>query len=151
MSKWFTRLIVLGAALDALGLAAAAMARDGLTPQQERMRSCNTRADQKQLKDGERRHFMSSCLKGGNGNGHALSAQQRKNQECNREARRRGLDGAARRGFMSECEKPERVKRETADGEKARGCNRRADQRRLDGEERRRYISACLDGAATGS
>lgn len=40
-----------------------AAAAKKLTPQQERMRSCNKDAGAKQLKGDERKKFMSTCLK----------------------------------------------------------------------------------------
>ncbi|HEY5897238.1 MAG TPA: PsiF family protein [Burkholderiales bacterium] len=135
---------ILTAALLVAGV--AAQAKDGLTPQQERMRGCNTKADQKELKGPQRRHFMSACLKGSNGNGHQLTAHQQKNDECNTRAKKLRLQGAEKRGFMSECVKPEREKQETAGEEKAKGCQRRAHERRLDGEERQKYVDACLNG-----
>ena len=124
-----------------------AFGAEDLKPHQQRMRACNTQADQKGLIDGERNHFMRSCLKGKNGNGHQLTARQQRNQECNRQARAEGLQGAERRGFMSECEKPP-VKQQTADKEKMKSCTRRADQRRLAGEDRERYLNGCRNAAA---
>ena len=126
---------------------ARAFGAEDLKPHQQRMRACNTQADRKGLTDGERNHFMRSCLKGGNGNGHKLTARQQRNQECNRQARAEGLQGAERRGFMSECEKPP-VKQQTADKEKMKSCSRRADQRRLAGEDRERYLKGCRNAAA---
>lgn len=41
----------------------AAAAAKKLTPQQERMKSCNKDAGAKQLKGDERKKFMSTCLK----------------------------------------------------------------------------------------
>ena len=40
------------------------LANRGLTPQQNRMKSCNARAREQQLRGDERRTFMSGCLKG---------------------------------------------------------------------------------------
>jgi hypothetical protein len=130
-------------------LPALAYADDGLTPQQKRMRECNTRADQKELARAERNHFMSSCLKGADGDGRRLTAHQQRNQACNRVARERKLEGAERRGFMSECEKSDRVKRDTAERERAKSCERRAKDRRLDGEDKQKYMNGCRDGAAS--
>jgi hypothetical protein len=134
--------------LGLLLLCGLAAARDGLTPQQERMRSCNTRATQKQLQGAERRHFLTDCLKGANGNGRRLTVQQRKNEDCNRQARERRLEGAERRGFMSECVKSAAARR-APDKEKQASCDRKAAGRRLDGEERRKYLAGCLDGGAS--
>ena len=127
-----------------------AFGADELKPQQQRMRACNTQADQKGLTDGERNHFMRSCLKGQNGNGHKLTAHQRRSQECNRQAREQRLQGAEKRGFMSECEKPP-VKQQTADGEKMKSCAKRADGRRLEGEERDRYLNGCRSAVSASA
>lgn len=140
----------LAAAVAAVLLAvqgARAFAAEELKPHQQRMKTCNTQADQKGLKAGERNHFMRSCLKGGNGNGRKLSTHQKRNQECTRQAREQGMHGAERRGFMSQCEKPPAAQ-QTADKEKTKSCNRRADGRRLEGEERRKYLNGCLNGSA---
>jgi hypothetical protein len=119
----------------------AAGAED-LKPHQQQMKACNTQADKKGLEGGERNHFMRTCLKGRNGNGHKLTAQQKRSQACNSQAREQRLEGAERRGFVSECEKPP-VKQQTAEKEKMKSCARRADERRLDGEERVRYLDGC--------
>ena len=123
---------------------------EGLKPEQQRMRSCNTQADRKGLQDGARNHFMRTCLKGANGNGHQLTARQRRSEECNRQAKSQRLEGAERRGFMSECEKPP-VKQKTADSEKMKSCAKRADQRRLDGDERSRYLNGCRSAASASA
>ena len=127
-----------------------ALGADGLKPGQERMRGCNTQADQKGLQGGERNHFMRTCLKGANGNGHQLTARQRRSEECNRQAKSQRLEGAERRGFMSECEKPP-VKQQGADGEKMKSCAKRADQRRLDADERNRYLNGCRSAASASA
>lgn len=119
-----------------------AFAADDLKPQQQRMRACNTKADQKGLVNGERNHFMRSCLKGRSGNGHELTARQRRSEECNDKARAQKLEGAERRGFLSECEKPP-VKQEAADPEKMKRCAKRAGDRRLEGEDLERYLNGC--------
>jgi hypothetical protein len=72
-----------------------------LTSQQQRMKSCNADAKDKQLKGEERQHFMSSCLKGEGGK--ELTAQQEKMKSCNREARDKELKGEDRQHFMSQC------------------------------------------------
>jgi hypothetical protein len=119
---------------------------EGLTPQQQRVRACNTQAKEKGLEKRERSRFITDCLNGRKGK-RPLTPIQAKNEACNQEADHRRLDGAARRGFMSECVKPDQVKEETAHGTRVRNCNRRADGRKLDGEDRSRFIHGCLDGA----
>ena len=126
---------------------ACAAADDGLTPDQKRMRACNTRAKEKSLKGPERSHFMTNCLKGNDGDGPGLTAHQRKNETCTRRADNRGLEGAERRGFMSDCVKPDRAKEQTAHRDKVRNCNRRAADRRLDGEDKKKFVAGCLDGS----
>jgi hypothetical protein len=127
-----------------------AFGAEDLKPQQQRMRACNTQADQKHLDGGERNHFMRSCLKGKNGKGHKLTAHQQRSEDCNRKAREQELQGAERRGFMSECEKPP-VKQQTAEKEKMKSCAKRAAERRLDGEETRQYVDGCTKGAVAGN
>jgi hypothetical protein len=130
-------------------LALQAGAED-LKPQQQRMRACNTQADQKALDGGARNHFMRTCLKGKNGDGHKLTAHQQRSEECTRQARAQGLEGAERRGFTSECEKPP-VKQQTAEAEKMKTCARRADGRRLAGEERERYLNGCRNAVSAAA
>ena len=124
-----------------------AAAADGLTPDQQRVRSCNTQAKAKGLEARERSRFITDCLNGRKGH-RPLTPIQAKNEACTKEADGRRLEGAARRGFMSECVKPDHVKEETADHTRLRNCNHRADGRRLHGEDRRKFIDGCLDGAA---
>jgi hypothetical protein len=124
-----------------------AIAADGLTPAQQRMRACNTEAKAKGLEARERSRFITDCLNGRKGR-RPLTPIQAKNEACTKEADQRRLDGAARRGFMSECVKPDQVKEETAHSTRVQNCNRRADGRKLSGEDRRKFIDGCLDGAA---
>ena len=123
-----------------------ALADDGLTPDQKRMRSCNTQATEKQLKGPQRSHFMTGCLNGTEVR--KLTAHQQMNESCTREADARKLDGAARRGFMSDCVKPDRVKQQAAERTKVRNCHRRAAQRRLDGADKEKFVAGCLDGSS---
>ena len=129
-------------------LSAGAAADDGLTPDQKRMRACNTQAKEKSLKGPERSHFMTHCLEGRDGDGPALTAHQRMNETCTKRADNRGLEGAERRGFMSDCVKSDRAKEQTAQRDKVKNCNRRADGRRLGGEEKKKFVAGCLDGSA---
>jgi len=139
------------AAIAGIVLAASgALAADDLKPQQQRMRSCNTRADQKKLTAGERNHFIRACLKGAKGDGKELTPHQQRSQACSQQARARKLEGAERRGFMSECEKPP-VKQAVAESERMKDCASRADKRRLDGEDRDRYLKGCRTAAQAAS
>jgi uncharacterized protein HemX len=72
-----------------------------LTPQQERMKSCNAQAGGKQMKGEERRDFMSQCLSGEGDR--KLTAQQEKMVTCNRTASERKLKGDERQTYMSKC------------------------------------------------
>ena len=97
----------------------------GVTPQTERMKTCNAEAKDKHLTGDERRHFMSECLKSHtnhqDGAAHADKASQPKTQNdgahggqgekmkaCNQEATAKNLHGDDRRHFMSECLKGEK-------------------------------------------
>lgn len=126
-------------------LSAQAFGADGLTPDQQHLRACNTQAKQQGLSKRERSRYVTDCMSGRKGK-RALTPIQAKNEACTREADQRGLDGAARRGFMGECTKPDPVKHETAEPTRAQNCNRRADGRKLEGEDRRKFIDGCMDG-----
>lgn len=126
-------------------------ADDGLTPDQQHMRACNTQAKEKQLSGAERSRFMSHCLNGRNGKAPSPTPRQAKNEACTKQADERRLEGAARRGFMSDCVKPDRMKQQAAEGKKLKDCNRRAASRKLDDEQRKKFVAGCLDGSATVS
>jgi psiF repeat-containing protein len=83
-------------------LSMASAAEDKLTPQQEKMKSCNTQAADK--KGDERKAFMSSCLKAGAPA--APMTQQDKMKVCNTKAGDR--KGDERKTFMSECLKADK-------------------------------------------
>ena len=127
---------------------AHSLADDGLTPDQQRMRACNTQAKEKPLSGAERSRFMSHCLNGRNGKAPTPTPRQAKNESCTKEADERRLEGAARRGYMSDCVRPDRVKQQTAESDKMKNCNRRAASRKLDAEERKKFVAGCLDGSA---
>lgn len=70
-------------------------------PQQEKMKSCNASAGEKNLKGDERKSFMKTCLSGtpeASGN-----PQQLKMKSCNAEAGKQALSGDARKAFMKTC------------------------------------------------
>ena|SRR5690349_23775137 len=75
-----------------------------LTPQQEKMKSCNAEAGDK--KGDERKAFMSSCLKAGVPT--APMTQQDKMKKCNADASAKSLKGDDRKTFMSECLKADK-------------------------------------------
>ena len=135
--------------LVALALAGSAFAQDKPTSPQERMKTCNAQASEKQLKGDERQQFMSTCLTGKEPR--ELSAQQEKMVTCNRTAGERQLKGDERKAFMKECLS---AKNETSTAPQARmrDCNEQA--KGLKGDQRRSFMSSCLKGsgsAAVGS
>jgi conjugal transfer/entry exclusion protein len=97
---------VLIAACLALPLAAvaadekAATQTKELTPQQQKMASCNREAGDKKLAGEERKKFMSTCLSAGGGK---KVTQQDKMTSCNKEAGEKKLAGEERKKFMSSC------------------------------------------------
>jgi hypothetical protein len=72
------------------------------TPQQEKMKACNTQAADK--KGDERKAFMSECLKAGAPA--APMTQQDKMKVCNTKAADK--KGDERKAFMSECLKADK-------------------------------------------
>jgi hypothetical protein len=77
-----------------------AAAKKELTPQQQRMSTCNKDATGK--KGDERKTFMSSCLKGETAApAPAKQTQQEKMTSCNKNAT--GKKGDERKAFMSAC------------------------------------------------
>lgn len=88
-----------------MGAAVTAQAAEKtLTPQQQRMQSCNQQAGAKALKGDERKSFMSTCLKGsGTSSDKKLTPQQEKMKTCNSEAATKALKGTPRKEFMSTC------------------------------------------------
>ncbi|HXA96189.1 MAG TPA: PsiF family protein [Candidatus Dormibacteraeota bacterium] len=72
-----------------------------LTPQQEKMKTCN--ADAADKKGDDRKAFMSQCLKGGTA---APMTQQDKMKKCNVDAGDK--KGDERKAFMSQCLKSDK-------------------------------------------
>lgn len=71
-----------------------------LTPQQQRMSSCNQTATGKT--GDERKTYMSHCLKG-EAPAPAVSTSQQRMKDCNAKAGEQSLKGDARKTFMSQC------------------------------------------------
>jgi uncharacterized protein HemX len=94
-------------------LAPLAASAQQLGAQQERMKSCNAEASDKNLKGDERREFMSQCLRKDGGD-ERLSAQQEKMKTCNRQASEKDLKGDKRQDFMSECLRAEKSERRSS-------------------------------------
>jgi psiF repeat-containing protein len=99
-----TLLASLAAVALVLGTFSAAPAADDkkLTPQQEKMKACNTQAADK--KGDDRKAFMSECLKAGAPA--APMTQQEKMKACNTKAGEK--KGDERKTFMSECLKADK-------------------------------------------
>lgn len=88
------------------GVVGAATAADkAMTPQQQRMTTCNQQATSQTLKGDERKTYMSNCLKNSQSApaDKSLTPQQQKMKECNAEAGKQTLSGDARKTFMSNC------------------------------------------------
>ncbi|WP_435929241.1 PsiF family protein [Dryocola sp. BD613] len=88
------------------GVAGPATAADrAMTPQQQRMTSCNQQATSQTLKGDERKLYMSNCLKNSKSapGEKSLTPQQQKMKSCNARAGKQTLSGEARKTFMSNC------------------------------------------------
>lgn len=74
------------------------------TPQQQRMKSCNAEASEKDLKGDERKAFMRKCLSDKKiAAKDERAARKERMKTCNAEARKKALKGDERRAFMSDC------------------------------------------------
>jgi hypothetical protein len=71
-----------------------------MTPQQQKMASCNKEAGDKKLAGEDRKKFMSTCL---SADGGKKMTQQEKMGFCNKEAGEKKLAGEERKKFMSSC------------------------------------------------
>ncbi|MDU1924119.1 phosphate starvation-inducible protein PsiF [Enterobacter sp.] len=92
--------------LSGLCLMASAHAEEKtLTPQQQRMATCNQQATSQSLKGDARKTYMSDCLKNGatKPGEKSLTPQQQKMRECNAQATQQMLKGDDRSKFMSAC------------------------------------------------
>ncbi|HEX2583749.1 MAG TPA: PsiF family protein [Steroidobacteraceae bacterium] len=69
--------------------------------QQDKMKTCNAEASQKQLKGDDRKAFMKTCLSAKHEA--APVSQQEKMKACNSDAGSKGLKGDERKKFMSQC------------------------------------------------
>ena len=86
-------------------MGSAAAADKAMTPQQQRMTSCNQQATSQTLKGDARKTYMSNCLKNSQSApaDKSLTPQQQKMKDCNAEAGKKTLSGDARKTFMSNC------------------------------------------------
>lgn len=88
------------------GVIGSAVAADkAMTPQQQRMTSCNQQATSQTLKGDARKTYMSNCLKNSQSApaDKSLTPQQQKMKDCNAEAGKKTLSGDTRKTFMSNC------------------------------------------------
>ncbi|MGL4724830.1 MAG: phosphate starvation-inducible protein PsiF [Scandinavium sp.] len=76
-----------------------------MTPQQQRMTTCNQQATAKTLKGDARKTYMSDCLKNSSSKPaeKSMTPQQQKMGECNATATQQSLKGDDRKKFMSAC------------------------------------------------
>ncbi|MFK3660911.1 phosphate starvation-inducible protein PsiF [Scandinavium sp. NPDC088450] len=76
-----------------------------MTPQQQRMTSCNQQATAQTLKGDARKTYMSNCLKNSSSKPaeKSMTPQQQKMGECNATATQQSLKGDDRKKFMSAC------------------------------------------------
>ena len=82
----------------------AALPAYAATGQQDKMKSCNAEAGQKQLKGEERKSFMKTCLTAVSAEKPAtVNSQQAKMKTCNADAKTKGLKGDERKAFMKTC------------------------------------------------
>lgn len=83
----------------------AGAAEKTMTPQQQRMTTCNQQATSKTLKGDARKTYMSDCLKNGSTkpDEKSLTPQQQKMKDCNATAAQKSLKGDERKTFMSSC------------------------------------------------
>lgn len=86
-------------------MASANAAEKTLTPQQQRMTTCNQQATAQTLKGDARKTYMSDCLKNGASKPgeKSLTPQQQRMRECNVQATEQSLKGDDRNKFMSGC------------------------------------------------
>lgn len=98
------RVLIMVLMAGVMGSAAAA-ADKAMTPQQQRMTSCNQQATSQTLKGDARKTYMSNCLKNSQSApaDKSLTPQQQKMKDCNAEAGKKTLSGDTRKTFMSNC------------------------------------------------
>lgn len=86
-------------------MSSANAAEKTLTPQQQRMTTCNQQATSQTLKGDARKTYMSDCLKNSSTKPgeKSLTPQQQKMRECNEQATNQMLKGEDRSKFMSAC------------------------------------------------
>ncbi|QMI04283.1 phosphate starvation-inducible protein PsiF [Citrobacter sp. RHB25-C09] len=88
-----------------LFLTTVSAAEKTLTPQQQRMTTCNQQATAQAIKGDARKAYMSDCLKNSKSEPgeKSLTPQQQRMRECNVKATEQSLKGDDRSKFMSAC------------------------------------------------
>jgi hypothetical protein len=82
----------------------ARAAADGQGPsQQDKVKACNTMADNKGLKGDDRKNFMQDCLNKGENQQLNDMSQKDKMNVCKNLADKKNLSGNDRRSFIKDC------------------------------------------------
>jgi len=103
MSQKVLLVVTLVSLAMSLGLPASAAADKQGASQQDKMKACNTLADNKGLKGDDRKNFMQDCLnKPGNQPLNDMSQKDKLNV-CKNLADRKNLKGEDRRSFLKDC------------------------------------------------
>jgi hypothetical protein len=101
MSQKILLVVILLSLAMSLGFPASAAAQGA--SQQDKMKACNTLADNKGLKGDDRKNFMQDCLsKPGNQPLNDMSQKDKLNV-CKNLADRKNLKGEDRRSFLKDC------------------------------------------------
>ena len=85
------------------GYAAGEDKEKQLNTQQQKVATCSEQAKERNLKGGERKLFVSACLKAEKA---VKNSQRKKMKECNKQAA--GKKGEERKSFMKECLRAEK-------------------------------------------
>jgi hypothetical protein len=131
-------------ALGAVFALAAFPAAAADNAQQDKMKTCNTKAGT--MKGEDRKEFMKACLSGDEATQTKLTAQQEKMRICNQKAT--GYNGDARKAFMKTCLSGDAAAAAPAapmtQQEKMKACNAKAGD--MKGDDRKKFMSTCLSG-----
>jgi len=131
-------------ALGAVFALAAIPAIAADNAQQDKMKTCNTKAGM--MKGEDRKEFMKACLSGDEATQTKLTAQQEKMRTCNQKAT--GMNGDARKSFMKTCLSADSAAAAPAapmtQQDKMKACNAKAGD--MKGDDRKKFMSSCLSG-----
>jgi hypothetical protein len=140
---------LIAVALGAVVALAALPASAADNAQQDKMKTCNTKAGA--MKGDDRKEFMKACLSGDEATQTKLTAQQEKMKTCNQKAT--GMNGDSRKAFMKTClsgdaaAAPAAAKASTtpmSQQDKMKACNAKAGD--MKGDDRKKFMSTCLSG-----